>query len=206
MILTLDESWKNPLDYVNAKTKKYKRRYKTARKKLNVNRNELNLSEIEHNSTTLYKLYKNVSDNASFNTFILPPRHFCSMKEHLGERFKLFGYFFEGKLIGFYTLIQNNPVLETYFLGYDEEHQYSNQLYLNMLYDMAEYAVENNFKSVVYARTAMEIKSSVGAKPIDMIMYLKHTNWFMNSVIRQVYSFMNPKRDWQERNPFGVDE
>ena len=206
MIFTIDDSWKKSSDYVNSKTKKYKRRYNTARKKLNVDKRELNLSEIENQSTILYRLYKNVSDNASFNTFILPERHFCSMKQYLGNNFRLFGYFFEGELIGFYTLIKNNSVLETYFLGYDEEHQYSNQLYLNMLYDMAEYAIENNLKSVVYARTAMEIKSSVGAKPIDMIMYLKHTNWFMNSMMRQVYNFMNPKRDWQERNPFGIED
>ena len=203
MILSIDDTWKKPSDYVNAKVKKYRRRYTTARKKLNIQKRELNLEDIQIHSPTLYKLYKNVSDNAQFNTFILPERHFCSLKEHLKERFKLIGYFYKEELIGFYTLIENNQVLETYFLGYDEAHQYQNQLYLNMLFDMAEYAVENKFKQVVYARTAMEIKSSVGAKPYDMIMYLKHTNTILNSIIRQVYNLMNPKRDWEERNPFG---
>lgn len=205
MILSLDATWKKPSDYVTAQVKKYRRRYATARKKLNVQRKELSLHDIEFHSPTIYQLYKNVSDNASFNTFVLPERHFCSLKEQLQERFRLIGYFSEGKLIGFYTLIENQDVLETYFLGYDEEHQYPNQLYLNMLYDMVEYGIEKGFKSIVYARTAMEIKSSVGAKPYDMVMYLKHTNGLLNAIIRQVYNLMNPKRDWEERNPFGID-
>lgn len=203
MILSIDESWKTSADYVNAKVKKYRRRYKTARKKLEVEKKELNLGQIQQHSPTLYNLYKNISDNASFNTFVLPERHFYSLKEHLGNRFKLIGYFFDEQLIGFYTLIENRSSLETYFLGYDEEHQYSNQLYLNMLYDMAEYGIKNNFKQVVYARTAMEIKSSVGAKPYDMVMYLKHTTPLLNATIKQIYNLMNPKRDWEERNPFG---
>ena len=205
MILSIDETWKKPSDYVAAQVKKYRRRYTTARKKLKVEKKELNLEGIEFHSQTIYQLYKNVSDNASFNTFVLPERHFCSLKESLQDRFRLIGYFSEGKLIGFYTLIENHEVLETYFLGYDEEHQYPNQLYLNMLYDMVEYGIERGFKSIVYARTAMEIKSSVGAKPHDMVMYLKHTNKLLNAIIGQVFSLMNPKRDWEERNPFGKD-
>ena len=84
---------------------------------------------------------------------------------------------------GSITLILNGKNLETYFLGYDKAHQYPNQLYLNMLYDMVKFGIENKFSSIVYARTAMEIKSSVGAKPKAMVVYLKHTNRFMNAIL-----------------------
>jgi hypothetical protein len=92
--------------------------------------------------------------------------------------------------------------LETYFLGYDSEHQYANQLYLNMLYDMLDFAIMNKFASVVYARTAMEIKSSVGAKPIDMVMYMRHTNSLVNALLKRVFNFMKPNQKWEERHPF----
>jgi len=49
----------------------------------------------------------------------------------------------------------------------------------------------------------MEIKSSVGAKPYDMGMYLKHTNSFLNAILKQLFNIMSPKRKWEERNPFG---
>jgi hypothetical protein len=36
-------------------------------------------------------------------------------------------------------------------------------LYLNMLYDMIAYSINKGFKEIIFARTALEIKSSVGA-------------------------------------------
>jgi hypothetical protein len=71
-----------------------------------------------------------------------------------------------------------------------------------MLYDMLDFAITNKFKSVVYARTAMEIKSSVGAKPIEMVMYMKHTNNLFNSLLKVVFNFMKPNQKWEERHPF----
>ena len=127
---------------------------------------------------------------------------FYSLKKRLKENFRVFGYYLDNELIGFYTLILNNKVLETYFLGYDKEHQYPNQLYLNMLYDMVDFAIENKFTSIVYARTAMEIKSSVGAESKEMVMYMKHTNEVVNAILKQVFSFMNPTQKWKKRHPF----
>jgi hypothetical protein len=203
MIMNIRSNWQVFENYVSAMNTKYRTRYKRALKKFGViKRNELSESQIEENHKELYKLYLNVSNNASFNTFILPENHFLILKRQLKSNFKVFGYYLNNQLIGFYTLILNNSVLETYFLGYDEEHQYQNQLYLNMLYDMAKYGINNKFSSVVYARTAMEIKSSVGAKPKEMYMYMKHTNNFANMILRVVFNLLNPKRNWEERHPF----
>ena len=46
-------------------------------------------------------------------------------------------------------------------------------LYLNMLYDMVAYSIKKQFKTIVFARTALEIKSSVGAKPVAMKGFIK---------------------------------
>ncbi|MEZ4793291.1 MAG: hypothetical protein R2783_07475 [Gelidibacter sp.] len=87
-------------------------------------------------------------------------------------------------------------------MGYDQAHQYQHQMYLNMLYDMLDFAIEHKFASIVYARTAMEIKSSIGAKPQKMNVYLKHTNSFMNASLKQIFKLMDPSRQWEERHPF----
>jgi hypothetical protein len=203
MVLDIKPSWFRLEDYIKTLNNKYKTRYKRARKKFgNIERRELGLDTIEQSSKQLHALYLNVSDNAKFNTFVLPDHHFISLKQELQTNFRVFGYFLENRLIGFYTLILNHESLETYFLGYDSEHQYANQLYLNMLFDMLDFAITNKFKSVVYARTAMEIKSSVGAKPIDMVMYMKHTNNLFNSLLKGVFNFMKPNQKWDERHPF----
>lgn len=203
MIMFTKSKWLKGEDYITDLNKKYRTRYKRARHKFgDIQKRELDEEAVKTNSEILYKLYKNVSDNARFNTFILPQNHFYSLKRQLKENFRIFGYYLNNELIGFYTLILNNKTLETYFLGYDEEHQYPNQLYLNMLYDMVFFAIENKFTSIVYARTAMEIKSSVGAESKRMIMHMKHTNSFINAILRQIFNFMKPSQKWEERHPF----
>ncbi len=203
MILNVQPHWANLDDYLAEINTKYRQRYKVARKKaVRILKKELTLQDIEQQSNRLYELYKTVSDNAKINTFILPKGHFCALKCELKTNFKVFGYYLDDILIGFYTLILNGNILETYFLGYDKIHQYQNQLYLNMLYDMLEFAIQNKFASIVYARTAMEIKSSIGAKPKKMYVYLKHTNPFMNASLQGIFQFMNPSQDWEQRHPF----
>ncbi|WP_445736381.1 GNAT family N-acetyltransferase [Mariniflexile sp.] len=203
MIMPINPDWLKYDDYINSLNKKYKKRFKTARINLNgIRCSELDLEAIKARANRLHELYLNVSNHAKFNTFILPENHFYSLKLQLKDNFRVFGYYLNDGLIGFFTLILNGKHLETYFLGYDEAHQYKNQLYLNMLYDMVIYGIENKFKTIVYARTAMEIKSSVGAKPEAMVIYLKHTNNLINALLEQVFGLMNPKQDWKERHPF----
>ncbi|WP_242083632.1 GNAT family N-acetyltransferase [Aestuariivivens sediminis] len=203
MMLFVDDRWLTMEDYIADLNKKYRDRYKRARRKFNgIIVKELDIETIQKNSKVLHQLYLNVSNNARFNTFVLPENHFYSLKLQLKSNFRVYGYFLDQTLVGFYTLILNGKHLETYFLGYDAEHQYPNQLYLNMLYDMLEFGIENRFSTIVYARTAMAIKSSVGAKPIPMVMYLKHTNPILNAMLYPVFKLMNPTQNWKERHPF----
>lgn len=204
MVLDIIPSWSSSKDYVLALSKKYRSRYKSALKKAtNVIKKELDLNEINTASKDIYSLYKNVSDNAKVNSFVLDTRHFFYLKKELQQDFRLFGYYLNDQLIGFYTLILNNNQLETYFLGYNPDFQSKYQLYLNMLYDMLDFAIINGFKKVVYARTAMEIKSSVGAKPNAMSIYIKHTdNFILNPTLKYIVNTLNPASKWEERHPF----
>ena len=203
MLLKVPGDWRSIDDYKAVLTKKYRDRYKRARKKRGALKPfELSLENVNKHSEKLYQLYLNVSENARFNTFLLPKNHFYSLKLHLKDRFKVYGYFEKDKLVGFFTLLLNGDNLETYFLGYDEEHQYPNQLYLNMLYDMLDFGIQNKFKTIVYARTAMAIKSSVGAKAEDMVVYMKHTNSLLNYLFKIIFQIVNPKQAWEERHPF----
>ncbi|WGD35802.1 GNAT family N-acetyltransferase [Olleya sp. YS] len=204
MMLDIPETWNTIDNYILALEKKYKRRYKTALKKaIQISKKELDLDAIDVASKQLYRLYKCVSDNAKVNSFVLHDRHFFNLKKELKNQFKLYGYYLNKELVGFYTLIVNNQTLETYFLGHQPELQHQHQLYLNMLYDMLRFGVENNFKKIVYARTAMEIKSSVGAKPHTMHIYMKHTNNFIaNTALKFIVKTLNPIKQWEERHPF----
>jgi hypothetical protein len=204
MMFSVLDDWKTSEDYIASFNKKYRRRYKTAKKKcVKLICKELDIAFLKENENTIFKLYETVSDNAKVNSFKLPKNHFYSLKMGLKENFKVFGYFLDNELVGFYSLILNGKVLETYFLGYNKEVQHQHQMYLNMLFNMAFFGIENNFKTIVYARTAMEIKSSIGAKPHTMHIYLKHTNNFIaNTTMKCIVKYMNPIKKWEERHPF----
>lgn len=203
MTFSINESWKNEQDYVNALSKKYRDQYKRARKKAEgVVKRKLSLHEIEQNQELIYDLYYHVAKNAPFNSFFLSKNHFSTLKRIWKEHFLFYGYFYDDKLIGFNTLIKNGSAMDTYFLGYDESIQKEKMLYLNMLYDMIAYSIKKEFKSIVFARTALEIKSSVGAKPEVMYGLMEHKNPFINYFLPRFFHFLEPKTQWTERNPY----
>lgn len=203
MVFFNQPEWQCEADYVNALSKKYRDHYKRARKKSEmVTKRQMDLEEINFYNEEIYKLYFNVTKNAPFNTFYLAENHFPVFKQILGDKFLFYGYFIEEKLIGFNTMIVNGCALDTYFLGYDDEHQKEKMLYLNMLYDMIGYAITKKYKKLIFSRTALEIKSSVGAKPIEMVGFVKHSNKFINLFMGRLFQYFDPKVNWIERNPF----
>lgn len=203
MIFDIRKNWKNESDYVEALTKKYRDQYKRARKKATgIVKRKFTLDDIQVYSEPILRLYQNVAHNAPFNTFFLAENHFYKLKKLLRDDFLFYGYLLDDKLIGFNTLIRNGSVIDTYFLGYDEEHQRDKMLYLNMLYDMVGYSINKGYEKIVFARTALEIKSSVGAKPMEMFGYIQHSNLFVNRYISKLFRSLEPETIWQERNPF----
>jgi predicted N-acyltransferase len=203
MIFTIPGNWKTEQDYIDALSKKYRDQFKRARKKAEgIEKRKLNLEEIHNYQNEIYELYFHVAKNATFNTFYLAKNHFSVFKEILKEKFLFYGYFIEGKLIGFSTLIKNGNSMDTYFLGYDDSIQKEKMLYLNMLYDMTAYSIKKGFHEIVFARTALEIKSSVGAKPIEVFGYIKHETKLIDRCTKTIFNYLEPKTEWQERNPF----
>jgi len=203
MFLTLSEDWKKEKDYVDALSKKYRDQYKRARKKAEgIEKRQLELPEILELESRIYDLYAHVARNAPFNTFFLAKNHFSSLKKNMGESFRFFAYFEEGKLIGFNTLFQHDELLETYFLGYDPSIQKEKMLYLNMLYDMVGCAIVNGFKHIQFGRTAMEIKSSIGAVPVNMYGLMEHNTPLINRYLDKIFRFLEPEVSWTQRHPF----
>jgi len=203
MILPIRNHWKSENDYVADFLKKYRDQYKRARKKLaGIEKRFLTEDEINRYVDKLHELYLTVARNAPFNTFFLSKDHFPGIKANLAHRFLVRGYFDGSELIGFSTMIVNGRDIDTYFLGYDESHQKDRMLYLNMLYDMIAYAIENRFGKIVLARTALEIKSSAGAVPLKMYGFIRHRNPLINRFMSKLFSYFEPDLDWHQRHPF----
>ena len=67
---------------------------------------------------------------------------------------------------------------------------------------MTFYATQNQFKKIIFGRTALEIKSSIGAKPITMSGFLYHKNKWINKYIDKIFKNLEPELVWQQRHPF----
>jgi hypothetical protein len=203
MLFEVKKEWITEADYVANLSKKYRDQYKRARKKsFDVQKRQLSLSDIKKHHKTIYQLYRNVAKNAPFNTFYLAENHFETLKEKLGEDFLIYGYFLNTTLIGFNTLLKNGTTLETYFLGYDSNFQKDKMLYLNMLYDMVGFAITKKYKSIIFGRTALEIKSSIGAKPVTAYGFILHSTKIIQPFIPKFFNMLEPKTEWTERHPF----
>jgi predicted N-acyltransferase len=203
MVFQIKETWHSIDDYIGDLNKKYRDQYKRTRKKAEgISKRKMSLEEITKHNDRIHELYMDVAKNAPFNTFYLPENHFEIFKKSLKSHFLFYGYFIEDQLIGFNTLIKNGEDIDTYFLGYDENCQREKMLYLNMLYDMIGYSINKGYNHVIFARTALEIKSSVGAKPKEMFGFIKHSNSFINLFISKFFSYLEPEMVWKERNPF----
>lgn len=203
MIFTIPKDWTSIEDYVAALHKKYRDQFKRAHKRAEgVEKRRLDLHQIRAFEDTMHELYSHVARHAPFNTFFLPRDHFRVLKEKLGDRFLVYGYFLDGKLVGFNTLIRNGRAMDTYFLGYDDHIQKDKMLYLNMLYDMIGYSVKKGYESIVFSRTALEIKSSVGAQPLEMFGLIRHSNPLVNRYIGAIFRRLDPTGEWHRRHPF----
>ena len=208
MVLHIDKEWEHFSDYLSSLTSKYRVRVKRAFKKsAHLNFREIGLEEMREREPEYFPLYKEVFEGLDFSLFELPKGYFISLKEHLKE--DLLFYLVEdsgGKIVGFYTLINNRRELHAHFLGYDKGYNRETQLYLTMLYKMLTYGIEKKYDLIDYGRTALEIKSSVGAIPHNYEMYLKHTNSIANYFIGPVINILNRKTDWDPRHPYRGQE
>ena len=203
MIFSIRKNWHTIEDYLTDLNTKYRTQYNRARKKAEgIIKIKLTADEIQVQQQRINELYCTVANRASFNTFFLPENHFEVMKRELKDNFRFYGYFLNDELVGFSTLIKNNRDMDTYFLGYDETVQKEKMLYLNMLYDMVAYAIKKQYNHIIFARSAMEIKSSVGAVAEEVYGIIKHTNPILNIFAERLFSYFDPKVEWKPRSPF----
>ncbi|MFM7400885.1 MAG: GNAT family N-acetyltransferase, partial [Bacteroidota bacterium] len=189
--------------YLGAMSAKYRTRTKKAFKKFDgIERRELSLEDIERELPVIYRLYKEVASNAGFNMVDLTEDYFTGMKDEFGDYFRLFGYFRDGKMVAFYSTIQNHKELEAHFIGYEKSLNHEYQLYMNILYDIIRLGIDSGSSRIIFARTALEIKSSVGAVAHPLWNYLRHQNQLANRFTATILDYLKPVETWLPRHPF----
>lgn len=203
MKMQIRPAWNTFDDYLSDMSSKYRVRVRRARKKgVAIVRKELTLAEIETHEEQIYALYKEIAEGAGFNAFLLHPSYFTELKRTLGENYKLIACYIDEQLVAFYTAIFNYNEMDAHFLGVDGTYNRDHQVYLNILYDLVNLGIEHQSTHIDFARTALEIKSSVGAEAQDLMCFIKHRNTISSKFINLIFDYINPKEEWQPRSPF----
>lgn len=205
MVIDIPNHWNSFDDYLQDLTSKYRVRARRAFKKIaQIDRKTLSLHDIEQFKSEMYELYLEVEQRADFSLIKLSDEYFYALKEIMKEGAKICAYFLKGKMIGFYTTLQNGSELEAHFLGLSQKENYEYQLYLNMLFHMLEQAIAEGAERLVFARTASVIKNSVGAVPIMMHSYARHTSPLFNWLIPYTMGYISKSQheEWKQRHPF----
>lgn len=204
MVMSIPEEWNTFEDYMSALKSKYRVRIKRALKKSSgIERRKLTIEEMDKYEERIHELYLQTALQANFNLFILNKDYFKEMKIALQDQFDLIGYFVDGVMIGYYTIIFDKDHVDAHFLGYDKSKNAEHQSYLNMLIDIVKAGINHGAKHIHFSRTALEIKSSIGAEPEEMVFYLRsQQKWMNKSLLPRMMKVFVPVEEWEPRSPF----
>jgi hypothetical protein len=202
MNLKINPEWGLVSDYYKAFSSKYRIRAQRARKKLiGINQIELTIDDLTLIKKDIHILYNNVYNRARFRLLKASDSYLFELKKNLKEDIIINAYFKNEELIGFYSILKNKSTIDAHLIGLNYDSNKNHALYLNMLYDITEVAINSKSKIIDFGRTAMEIKSTVGAEPIEEKVFLKFNSTILNYISAYVLN-KNSNELWTQRHPF----
>ncbi len=202
MVLPIYKDWKTFDDYLASMRTKFRTRAKKVFKKSE----KITSKDFTPEDIILYKdkidsLYLSVIEKADFKIGKLNALTFKSLKQTLKESFVFKGYFLEEKLVGFTTSFILDDAIDANHIGIDYNYNKEYDIYQRMLYDYVDLAITKKVKELRLGRTAEIIKSCVGAKPIEMKLYVRHRNSISNTLLKPLVELISPN-EYEVRNPF----
>lgn len=202
MIFFVREEWNTFDDYLAALSAKYRLKANNAIKKLvGVEVRELSEKEIELHQDSIVALYNNVQQRSTVRLMKVNAAYFIQLKKKLKDAYYVKGFFKNNKLIAFICGLVHDGNHEAHFIGIDYQYNKSMQLYQNILYLFIRDAIERKSKQLYFGRTAMEMKTTVGAKAYNLYSYFKLDSNFLNKMVKPLLRRATPEV-WTPRSPF----
>lgn len=202
MVLLIHKNWNTIDDYLSSMVAKFRTRVNSMMKKsapLVVKNMELN--DIVEHSSKIVELYTNVLNKSDITMGTLNEQAFIQLKQNLGSQFVLNGYFLNSKLIAFSSAFWTKNILDANYVGIDYEYNIEYATYQRMLYDFVVLAIDKKASEIRYGRTAEEIKSCLGAQPVNMKLFIKHKNSVSNKLLKPLIKSITPNT-FEIRKPF----
>lgn len=202
MNLPIQSHWKTFDDYVQSMSSKYRIRTN----KVLSNTSEYTSRELKHTEANEWipQCAQMLGHTLKDKTLAISPN--LSMMLHtfvraMKDKFKVWGYYKDGQLCGFISAIESEHGLYAMHLGLTDKAA-EDQLYQRMIYGVIAYGIEQKDEFVCLGRTATEIKSTMGATPIENSYILYAKSKILRGVINLYAKRFHRVKPYQLRNPF----
>tara|TARA_B100001564_G_scaffold277362_1_gene239220 strand:- start:4758 stop:5885 length:1128 start_codon:yes stop_codon:yes gene_type:complete len=185
MIVKIESEWKCFDDYKNALKSKYRIKVNKAdSKSRKLISKFFTADDIKKHQKDLQILYQNTIKNANFNAQVLNLNTYVYLKSAFNNEFIVKGYFLKNKIVGFLSALKNASNLDAHFIGLDYSLNKDYAIYPRILNDYIRLGIEKKVSQINLGRTASEIKTTIGAKPYELVCYIKHKNQLINLLIK----------------------
>lgn len=202
MNLHLRKNWQTFNDYLDAMSSKYRvKTKKVFTQSDDYHRTELDLGQA---NDWIPQCAQMLGHTLKDKTLAISPNLSAMLHTFvstLKDNFKVWGYYQNEHLIGFISAIRSKEGIYAMHLGLTDTAS-DNQLYQRMMYDIIGYGIEEKVEFVCLGRTATEIKSTMGAIPVEnsfiFITKSKPIYW----ALRFYQKYFHKTKNYQLRNPF----
>lgn len=198
--MVVHNTWPNVEAYVAAMRTKYRQRYQsTMKKSAAISMQKLNLTQIAEHKTEINGLLALVVKQDKFNLEQIPDDYFLRLAGM--QQFSLYGYFLGARLVAFRSSLDATDRLIAHYVGFESDVNTEQKIYQRMLYDYVTEGIEKKLPAIHLGRTALEIKSTVGAEREDFFLLFHSDNWFYRTV-GNYYVGRLAATQYEARSPF----
>ncbi len=198
--MVVQNVWPTPEAYVAAMRTKYRQRYQsTMKKSAGIAVQKLNLTQIAVHKAEINALLASVVRQDKFNLEQVSEDYFIRLAGM--QEFSLYGYFLNDRLVGFRSSLDAKDRLIAHYVGFESGVNAEHKLYQRMLYDYVVEGIEKKLPAIHLGRTALEIKSTVGAEREDFFLLFHSDNWFYRT-IGNYYVSRLAATEYEARSPF----
>ncbi len=202
MRLDLHKDWSSFDDYLASLKTKFRVKAKKALKiseALEVK--NIDTVDFDESFKPMTDLYQRVASKASFNLGEFDLSTYRDLKKKFGKQYVLRSYWHQNKMVGFLSGAFNENELDAHFVGIDYSRNRSLGIYQRMLYDYISIAIDQKLDVINFGRTASEIKSSVGAVPEHLAVYIRHKKTITNKFLK-LFLFRIQPNEFRQKFPF----
>jgi hypothetical protein len=205
MVMPIHQSWKSFDDYLDSLNTKFRTKAKSSMKRSStIEIIRANADDVIAYADALQALYENVYNKADFRLGKLDLKTLANLLRRIPQQFFVQIYLQEGVPVGFMSAMRCGKVLEAHVIGIDYDKNRDHGVYQRMLYDYVSLAIELGCNRVVYGRTAAEIKSTVGAFPVDLTCCIMHRRSISNALLSMILQYVKPS-EYPQRQPFKAE-